>query len=84
MLTTETVLAGQFNMLETKLGGCLALLNERADLCNKMASGARARGESAGPFEAAAHQALSRAELLKQLLEAEWVHPLAIPEHPVR
>ena len=82
MLTAETVLVAQFDVLEGKLGGCLALLNERADLCRKMAADARARGEDPAPFEAAAREALARAEPLKELLQAEWVHPLAVPADP--
>lgn len=77
VLTAETMLIGQFALLEAKLGGSLALLNERAELCQQMAEDARLQGDGAGLFEAAAREALARAETLKKLLEDEWVQPLA-------
>jgi two-component system chemotaxis response regulator CheB len=76
MLTAETVLAAQFDLLESKLGGSMALLNERADLCKILAEDARSRGEDPAPFEAAARESLARTEPLKKLLESDWVHPL--------
>jgi two-component system chemotaxis response regulator CheB len=78
VLTAEAVLAAQFDVLEIKLGGCLALLNERADLCNKLADDARVRGEDPARFEAAARESLARTEPLKKMLEADWVHPLGM------
>jgi two-component system chemotaxis response regulator CheB len=79
VLTAESVLAAQFEAFEIKLAGCLALLNERADLCKKLAQDARARGENPAPFDAAASEALARTEAIKKLLETEWVHPLGMP-----
>jgi two-component system chemotaxis response regulator CheB len=76
VLTAETMLVAQFTSLEVKLGGCLALLNERAELCQQMAEDTRLQGGRAGAFEAAAREALARAETLKKLLEDEWVQPL--------
>src|SRR5947208_12478558 len=71
LLTAEAVLVAQSETLEMKLGGCLALLNERADLCNEMAAEAHKRGEKSEAFEAAAREARTRAEHLKAMLESE-------------
>jgi two-component system chemotaxis response regulator CheB len=76
VLTAEIMVVAQFSLLETKLASCLALLNERAELCQQMAEDAGLPGDGRGVFEAAAHQALARAEALKKLLEDEWVQPL--------
>jgi hypothetical protein len=54
----------------------MALLNERAELCQRMAEDARNQGNGANAFEAAAREALARAEIMKKLLEDEWVQPL--------
>jgi hypothetical protein len=53
-----------------------ALLNERAELCQQMAEDARNQGDGASAFEAAAREALARAEIIKKLLEDEWIQPL--------
>ena len=79
VLTAETVLVAQFTTLEIKLAGSLALLNERADLCQQMGEEARRRGDGASRFEAAAREALSRAQTIKKLLEEDWVQPLDGP-----
>jgi hypothetical protein len=76
VLTAETVLVAQFSALEKKLAGSLALLNERAELCQQMAEDARKDGD-ASAFEAAAREALARAQVIKRLLEDDWVQPLA-------
>jgi len=62
--------------LEKKLAGSLALLNERAELCQQMGEDARKDGDGTSSFEAAAREALARAEIIKKLLEDEWVQPL--------
>src|SRR5437763_3593254 len=51
ILTGETVLAAQFDLLEVRIASCLALLNERAELCNQLAADARTRAEDPAPFE---------------------------------
>jgi two-component system chemotaxis response regulator CheB len=76
VLTAETVLVAQFAEWEKKLAGAMALLNERAELCQQMAEDARNRGDGANAFEAAAREALARAEIIKKLLEDEWIQPL--------
>jgi two-component system chemotaxis response regulator CheB len=75
VLTAETVLLAQFSALEKKLAGSLALLNERAELCQQMGEDARKDGD-ASAFEAAAREALARAQVIKRLLEDDWVQPL--------
>ena len=77
VLSAETVLVAQFKLLEKKLASIMALLNERAELCHQMAEDARNGGERANAFEAAAREALARAEIIKKLLEDEWVQPLS-------
>jgi two-component system, chemotaxis family, protein-glutamate methylesterase/glutaminase len=76
VLTAETMLIAQFSVLEAKLAASLSLLNERAELCQQMSEDARRRGDGLGPFEAAAREALARAEIVRKLLEDEWVQPL--------
>lgn|SRR5215813_12720748 len=76
VLTAEAVLVAQFALLESKLGGCLALLTERADLCRKLAADAERRGEESGQYEAAARECLKRAEAIKALLESDWIQPV--------
>jgi two-component system, chemotaxis family, protein-glutamate methylesterase/glutaminase len=76
VLTAETVLVAQFSALEKKLAGSLALLNERAELCQQMGEDERKDGD-ASAFEAAAREALARAQVIKRLLEDDWVQPLA-------
>jgi two-component system chemotaxis response regulator CheB len=82
VLTAETTLVAQFTVLEKKLAGSLALLNERAELCQQMGEEARKQGDGTSQFEAAAREALTRAEIIKKLLEDEWVQPLG--EIPAR
>ena len=77
LLTAETTLVAQFTVLEKRLAGSLALLNERAELCQQMGEDARKQGDGTSQFEAAAREALTRAEIVKKLLEDEWVHPLS-------
>ena len=76
VLSAETALVAQFAHLEKRLAGAMALLNERAELCQRMAEDARNRGDGTSEFEAAAREALARAEIVKKLLENEWVQPL--------
>lgn len=82
VLSAETVLVAQFAVFEKKLAGAMAALNERAELCQRMAEDARNRGDGANAFEAAAREALARAERIKKLLEDEWIQPLGdVPAH---
>jgi two-component system, chemotaxis family, protein-glutamate methylesterase/glutaminase len=83
-LTAETVLVAQFSALEKKLAGSLALLNERAELCQQMGEDARKDGDGTSGFEAAAREALARAQVIKRLLEEEWMQPVGdvAPDRP--
>ena len=71
LLTANAMLQAQFTILETKLAGCLVALKERAELCRQM--GSFARQEDMGQLEAAQRQANERANIIKELLESEWV-----------
>jgi len=73
VLTAETMLAAQFDVVETKLAACLAALNERAELCRMMAENAAQQGQSSAQYLVAREEALERAKVLKGLLESEWI-----------
>ncbi|HEY6986761.1 MAG TPA: hypothetical protein VH369_00175 [Bryobacteraceae bacterium] len=75
VLTAEAVLAAQFLLLESRLGGCLALLNERTSLCRKLAADAASRGQEPTQYEAAARECLERAQAVRALLESDWIRP---------
>lgn len=75
VLSGESMLDAQFSMLEYRLGGCMALLNERADLCRQLADTARAEGREDLLLEKAGKEALERAKAIRELLESEWVQP---------
>jgi len=79
VLTAEAVLAAQFALLECRLGSCLAILNERADLCRKLAADAEKRGEASTQYQAAARESLNRTEAIKALLESDWIQPVQGP-----
>ncbi len=53
------------------------VLSAETVLVHQMAEDARNGGERANAFEAAAREALVRAEIIKKLLEDEWVQPLS-------
>jgi len=72
LLTAETMLAAQFDVLEAKLAASLVALSERAELCRQMAEAARQQGRETAALEAARQEALDRARILKGLLEDEW------------
>ena len=72
VLTADTMLAAQFTVLEAKLGACLVALKERAEVCRNMIEAA-APGQDVASLQAARREALERAEVIKRLLESEWV-----------
>lgn len=72
VLTAETMLSAQFNILEIKLAAVLVALKERAELCRQMRDAAQAGGEDAAALDAARQEALDRAEIIKGLLESAW------------
>jgi len=72
VLSGETMLAAQFDVLEAKLAACLVALKERVELCKEMSEAAKLQGQDSASFEAACAEALERAKLIKDLLEREW------------
>jgi two-component system chemotaxis response regulator CheB len=73
VLTAETMLAAHFCVLEVKLSACLVALNERAELCRQMGGNGSGGTLYGATLESARRQALERAEVIKGLLESEWV-----------
>jgi two-component system, chemotaxis family, protein-glutamate methylesterase/glutaminase len=74
-LTIETLLHAKHRVLEEKLGACLAVLNERAELCRLMSEATQREGRERSRFEASRAQSLEQAEVVSRLLESDWVHP---------
>jgi two-component system chemotaxis response regulator CheB len=72
VLTAETMLVAQFDVLEAKLAACRVSLKERSELCLEMIEAARAQGQNSASLEAAQAEALDRAKVIKELLEKEW------------
>jgi two-component system chemotaxis response regulator CheB len=77
VLSAEAMLDAQFAMLELRLGSCMALLNERAELCRQMGEAAQSEARNSEMFEQARQESLARADVLRRLLESEWVQPAA-------
>ena len=71
LLTADAMLQAQFTILETKLAACLVALKERAELCQQIMGSVASR--ETGQLEAAQQQAVERAEIIKELLESEWI-----------
>lgn len=74
-LTPETVLHAKHHALEAKLGACLAILNERAELCRFMNETGQYTGREASVYEALRAQSLEQADAIRKLLESDWVRP---------
>lgn len=74
-LTIETLLHAKHRVLEERLGACLALLNERAELCRLMREAEGREGRPGSRFEASRAQSLEQAEVVRKLLESDWFHP---------
>jgi two-component system, chemotaxis family, protein-glutamate methylesterase/glutaminase len=72
VLTGETMLAAQFDVLEARLAASLVALKERAELCRQMSENTRAQGQPTASLEAAGAEALERCQVIKGLLEGEW------------
>jgi two-component system, chemotaxis family, protein-glutamate methylesterase/glutaminase len=72
VLTADTMLAAQFDVIEAKLAACLVALKERAELCRQMSENACAQGQPTASLDAAGAEALDRALVVKGLLESEW------------
>jgi len=75
VLTAETMLEGKLVELEIKLGACLAMLNERIELCRQVAEHDKTDPNYKATLEAARAQARERAEALKTMLQSDWIQP---------
>src|SRR3954447_5187165 len=69
--------AAQFQMMEQALEIALRALNERAALCQRMATAAEQKGQtlSAQRWDATGQDIKSRAEVLHRFLQQDWPHP---------
>jgi two-component system, chemotaxis family, protein-glutamate methylesterase/glutaminase len=75
VLSAESMLTATQRRLEEELSACLAHLNERAELCRQCAENSGTDGRYRAALEAAAAQALRRAELIREMLQSEWARP---------
>jgi two-component system chemotaxis response regulator CheB len=69
--------ASQFERMENALVVALRTLNERVELCRRMAETAKANGQnySMERWGEAQREAEDRAEVLRRFLEQEWMTP---------
>ena len=69
--------AGQFERMEYALAVALRSLNERVELCRRMAETSRINGQtySTERWEAARQEAEDRAVVLRRFLEQDWIGP---------
>lgn len=74
--TAEVMLAAQFVVMEQFIETALRSLNERAELCHLMAG--KTHDVQQSGWLAAHDEAMSRTEVLKQLLESEWLQPSSL------
>lgn len=75
--TAEVMMEAQFTALEGAFEATLRVLGERRELCRQRADDARAREDAtaATQWHAAMEEAEARSLALRDLLEAEWIHP---------
>jgi two-component system, chemotaxis family, protein-glutamate methylesterase/glutaminase len=72
---------GQFERMENALVVALRTLNERVELCRRMAETAKANGQTystAERWEDARREAEDRAGVLRRFLEQDWITPNAL------
>ena len=69
--------AGQFERMEYALAVALRSLNERVELCRRMAKASKANGQtySTERWEEAGREAEDRARVLRRFLERDWITP---------
>jgi two-component system chemotaxis response regulator CheB len=74
--------AGQLAKIEESFSVALRTLNERAELCRRMAEAARENEQSlsSSRWEAARDEALERAKVLQRFLEQNWTSPTQVEE----
>ncbi len=75
VLSAQAVLDGQISVLEHALGHVLALLNERSELCRRMAEETPDGSAEGELIQRARAEALDRANQIRDLLESEWLQP---------
>ncbi|MFC7478033.1 chemotaxis protein CheB [Dankookia sp. GCM10030260] len=68
----------QFVQMDQALEVALRALNERAELCRRLAEAARGRGQvlSAGRWDAAVSEAEQRARVMRKFIEQGWERPV--------
>jgi two-component system chemotaxis response regulator CheB len=80
VLTAETTLVASLADIENKLAACLALLNSYSELCRQVAEWGGTDDQYAAALNAAERQARERAEVLRTLLQSEWIQPVRFLE----
>jgi len=78
-MSAEVLAAAQREKLEQELSSVLRTLNERIQLCGEMANKNELLGEvpARDRWAAAAKEAQSRVDVVRQLAAAEWIQPEA-------
>jgi two-component system chemotaxis response regulator CheB len=68
----------QFVQMDQALEVALRVLNERTELCRRLAEAARGRGQalSAGRWDAAVNEAEQRARVMRRFVEQGWERPV--------
>lgn len=75
VLSAETMLVAMLHEIEAKLAACLALLNEHMELCRQIGEQGLTDGKFKASLDAAISQARERADMVRNMLESEWVQP---------
>jgi len=77
VLNAEVHAAAQLEILERQLSAVLRMLNERTELCRKLAEKHRAHGnpEAHAIWARAAEEARNREDAIRRMTEAEWIRP---------
>jgi two-component system chemotaxis response regulator CheB len=77
VMTAEILAATKLERLQNDIAVCVRAANEHAELCREIARKHQARGDSsiAETWRQAAGEAGTRAQLLEQWAEKDWMHP---------
>jgi two-component system chemotaxis response regulator CheB len=75
--TASDMDAGQFHRMETALAVALRTLNERVELCRRMAESSKASGQAfaAERWEKSWREAEDRAQVLRRFVSHDWIVP---------
>jgi two-component system chemotaxis response regulator CheB len=75
--TASDMDAGQFHRMETALAVALRTLNERVELCRRMAESSKASGQAfaAERWEKSWREAEDRAQILRRFVSHDWIVP---------